>query len=78
MLKEILLAFCVIFCINGIGLNPTDGKASDKTREKRGAVSQLSEKTFKKEQASASAFDRFSNRLFTKTWPKLVIRIDKY
>ena len=75
MFKEIFLVFCVMFYIYGIGLKPTVGKSSDKTREKRGvsqSVSQLSEKTFKKEQASVSAFGKFGNRLFTKTWPKLV------
>ena len=71
MIKESFLALYIMLCIYGMGLNSTDGQSSNKARQKRD-VSQLSDKTFRKEQVSVSSFDRFSNRLFTRTWPKLV------
>ena len=74
MIKESFIALCGMLCIYCTGLNPTDGQLSNKTRQKRD-VSQLSDKTFKKEQLSVSSFDRFSNRLFTRTWPKLVVAV---
>ena len=74
MIKESFIALYVIVYIFGIGFNPSDSELSNKTRDKR-EVSKLSDKTFKKEKISVSSFDRFSNRLFTRTWPKLVFAV---
>ena len=71
MIKEICIALSAIFYIYSTGLFATDDQSANKARQKRD-VSQLSAKTFKKAKVSVDAFDKFGNRLLTRTWPKLV------
>ena len=67
MHRNTFIAMFVLFCAYVIKENFTDNQSSNKPK--------LSAKKYKKEQVSKAAFDRFNNKLLTKTWPKLVMYI---
>ena len=66
------LALCFIVCTHCTN-SKENNRQSIKTIRRKRAISQVSEKTFKKAKVSTASFTKDgSTRLDTKTWPKLV------
>ena len=71
--KYVSLVIC-IFAYVFVHLNIKHVQSTDNTIRRKRAISQLSEKTFKKQKISTASFTKVgSTRLNVQSWPKLVV-----